>query len=171
MTKERKEKKKGSCLKTFLILLGIFLVIGAINSKTDKGSADNKVSQKTEDTSQANKSDDEGTTYNLGDVMDIDPKTLLADYEENEVRGDELYDGTVMRLTGTVKDIGKDLTERVYITFEAENPYSITSVQCFFTDDTQVKKVMELSEGDTVTVIGKCDGKFANVFIEDCIFE
>ena len=67
--------------------------------------------------------------------------------------------------------MAKTLQNEFYITFEAENPYSITSVQCFFTDDTQVKKVMELSEGDTVTVIGKCDGKFANVFIEDCIFE
>lgn len=169
MTKEEKGKKKGSCLKTTLTIFAVFIALGVLGSIFGESEENNNNGSNSKEISEDNK--DEETVYNMGDVMDIDPKSLLKDYEDNEVRGDELYDGKIMRLTGTVKSIGKDITEKVYITFEAENEYSITAVQCFFTDEEQIQKVTSLSEGDTVTVVGKCDGKFGNVFIKDCIFQ
>ena len=58
----------------------------------------------------------------------------------------------------------------VYITFAGEE-FAITSVQCYFSDEAQIEKVMELQEGDTITLVGVCDGKFGNVLIKDCVFE
>jgi len=103
--------------------------------------------------------------------MEIAPGDLLESYEANEVKGDALYIDKKMRLTGTVQDIGKDILENVYITFEGNEEYSITSVQCFFKNKEEIAKVVELSKGDTITVIGTCDGKFGNVTIKDCVLE
>lgn len=49
--------------------------------------------------------------------------------------------------------------------------FAITSVQCYFSDEAQIEKVMELQEGDAITLVGVCDGKFGNVLIKDCVFE
>ena len=102
--------------------------------------------------------------------MEVSPADLLSSYEANEVKGDALYEGKTMRLSGTVGSIGKDVMEEVYITFAGEE-FAITSVQCYFSDEAQIEKVMELQEGDTITLVGVCDGKFGNVLIKDCVFE
>lgn len=104
------------------------------------------------------------------EIMEVSPADLLSSYEANEVKGDALYEGKTMRLSGTVGSIGKDVMEEVYITFAGEE-FAITSVQCYFSDEAQIEKVMELQEGDAITLVGVCDGKFGNVLIKDCVFE
>ena len=105
------------------------------------------------------------------ELIEISPEELITSYEANEVKGDELYEGTEMRLTGKIGSIGKDILEEVYITFEREEQFAITSVQCYFSEETEIQKVMELGSGDEITVKGYCDGKFGNVLIKDCVIE
>lgn len=104
------------------------------------------------------------------EIMEISPAELLTTYEANEVKGDEIYEGKTMRLSGTVGTIGKDVMEDVHITFAGDD-FSITSVQCYFSDEAQIAKVMELQQGDSITLVGICDGKFGNVLLKDCVFE
>lgn len=103
--------------------------------------------------------------------MKINPEELITSYEANEVKGDKIYEGKMMELTGNIGDIGKDIAEDVYIAFEREGEFELTFVQCYFKDDAEIDKVMELSKGDTITLQGKCDGKFGNVLIKDCIIK
>lgn len=56
------------------------------------------------------------------------------------VKGDEIYSGKYFRLTGAIGDIGKDILENVYITFKRDEPFAITSVQCYFNDDAEIQK-------------------------------
>lgn len=49
MTKEGKEKKKGSCLKTILIVIGVIIVIGIIGSIAGGGDSDSAKESKPKD--------------------------------------------------------------------------------------------------------------------------
>lgn len=105
------------------------------------------------------------------EITDISPEELITSYEANEVKGDEIYSGKYFRLTGTIGDIGKDILENVYITFKRDEQFALTSVQCYFSDEAEIQKVMELNSGDNITLVGYCEGKFGNVQIKDSIIE
>lgn len=166
----RKKQKNGKGLLIGIIAVILFIAIGASlsNNESDDNTTSDTVETKTEpkETTAETKKEEKKV-----EVMKIDPETLITDYEANEVKGDEIYDGKMMELTGTIEDIGKDVLEEVYITFEREDEFEFTCVQCYFKDKDQIKKVMELSKGDKVTIQGKCTGKFGNVTIENCILK
>lgn len=145
-----------------------FFRIGRRGEKPASSSEENAPVAENSTTTEPNKTETEETAP--VEIMEISPADLLSSYEANEVKGDALYDGKTMRLSGTVGSIGKDVLEEVYITFAGEE-FAITSVQCYFSDEAQIEKVMELQEGDTITLVGVCDGKFGNVLIKDCVFE
>lgn len=172
-----KKKQKG---KGWLIaIIAIVVIIGIIGSTGDTEDTTTDIANKgTETASNTNKKEKatektakKTTEKSKEEVMKIDPETLITDYEANEVKGDEIYEGKTMELTGIVGDIGKDILEDVYITFEREEEFAFTAVQCYFKDEAQIKKVMELSKGDKITLQGKCDGKFGNVLIKNCVIK
>ncbi len=106
-----------------------------------------------------------------GYYQDVTPGELLDAYDANQVAADELYKDQNLRLTGVVLEIGKDSSDRAYIMFEGSDTYNITTVQCYISDSAQIEKLSSLAKGDTITVLGVCGGKFANVFLNDCIIE
>lgn len=154
-------------------IIGAIVILGLLGAAAGGGSDDSTESVVTETSAEAETTVSETTAQETTAIeyIEISPDELLTAYEENEVKGDEIYKDKMMRLTGIVGDIGKDILDEVYVTFETSNPYSITSVQCYFDDDSEIQKVMELKPGDTLTVSGRCDGKFANVFIKECHIE
>ncbi|MBM6828617.1 hypothetical protein H9X85_03085 [Anaerotignum lactatifermentans] len=152
-------KQKGK-LKWILIVIFVLIFLGALGSAMgDSGQTSTPAS-------------DSGTETKAEtvEILDVSPAELLDAYETNEVKADALYDGKTLRLSGTVESIGKDILDDIYITFAGEE-FSITSVQCYFSDDAQIQQVMELQEGDSVTVVGVCDGYFMNVCVNNCVFE
>ncbi len=113
--------------------------------------------------------DGSGTTESKKAALVVAPATLLADYKANEVAADEKYKNKWLRLEGPVDKIAKDITDTIYVTFKSGERFEILSVQCFF-DDKQKAKAAQISQGQTVAVIGKCNGKFGNVLIKSCEF-
>lgn len=101
----------------------------------------------------------------------ISAADLLSAYDANEVNADNLYKGELLLVTGIVKSIGKDLTDRVYITISEDgSEYNLYTVQCYFEDEDEINnKVATLEQGQTVNVLGTCDGKVLNVALKDCI--
>lgn len=168
----KKQKGKGLLIAiiAIVVIIGIFGSTGTEESTTGQKT---NVTDNKKDTNSSKKtvSKKETTEEPKEEIMKIDPEELITSYEANEVKGDKIYEGKMMELTGKIGDIGKDITENVYITFEREGEFEVTSVQCFFKDDAEIDKVMELSKGDTITLQGKCDGKFGNVLIKDCIIK
>lgn len=163
-------KQKGK-LKWILIVIFVLIFLGALGSAMGDSSQTSTPTPNTSGTETAPTSDSGTETKEEPmEIMDISPAELLDAYETNEVKADALYDGKTIRLSGAVEAIGKDLLDDVYITFAGEE-FSITSVQCYFSDDAQIQQVMELQEGDSVTVVGVCDGYFVNVSVKNCAFE
>ena len=130
-------------------------------------------SDKTNSTQQA--TNVEETAINNGtaqteEVIVITAEDLAKAFEDNEINANKLYKDKMVEVTGEVSDIGEALGS-TYITLEAGEEFALTQAQCFFKNEEQINKIAELSKGDTVTVIGKCDGKSMNVGVNDCSFK
>jgi hypothetical protein len=108
-----------------------------------------------------------GVADNGDDVaIEITAKDLFAAYNENEVAADNQYKRKTLKITGTVANIGTDILDKAYITLETGE--LLYSVQCYFANSEEEAKVANLSKGDTVTLIGTCDGKSLNVTMKKC---
>lgn len=103
------------------------------------------------------------------EIPKVTAKQLYTDYEANEVAADSKYKGKFFDISGTVKEIGKDILDKPYVTFEAGTQYSILSVQAMF-DKSQQERLAQLTKGQQLTVRCEVGGKTLNISAEDCIF-
>ncbi len=71
-------------------------------------------------------------------------------------------------MSGTIENIGKDILGTMYVSLKTDNV--IFSVQCMF-DDEHTSEVANASQGQQVTIKGRCDGKFGNIVLRDCSFQ
>lgn len=98
----------------------------------------------------------------------VDAKTLFREYKDNEVSADLKYKNKYVVVTGTVRDVGKDVLDSIYVAIEAESwPFT---VQCFF-PDRAASSVAAIRKGQSVSIIGRVDGKFGNVMLKDCALQ
>lgn len=88
---------------------------------------------------------------------------LMAEYMSNEVRADENFKEKTFWVTGTIKDIGKDVLDKPYITLNSGD--LIRSVQCYINDK---QALSSLEKGAQVTIKGTCKGLMVNVLMKDC---
>lgn len=99
----------------------------------------------------------------------VDARTLLADYEANEVGADIKYKGKVLEITGKVGDIKKDLFDSVYVTVGTGKQWEIREVQAYF-GDADIGRAASLTKGQAITIRGRCDGLMMNVQVKDATF-
>lgn len=102
--------------------------------------------------------------------VQVELKTLLKDYQDNEVKGDSLYKGKTFSFSGKINDIGVSLGSpylKIGLTGEKlEHP----AVQCMF-DKSSNDKIAAMSKGSAVKVKGKVSGfMMLNVVVRDCDF-
>jgi len=90
---------------------------------------------------------------------------MLADYEANGVAADALYKNKIVEVSGTIKDISKDILDTPYIALESGD--MIFSVQCMF-DKSDQSELASLSKNTKITLRGKVSGKLGNVLVKDC---
>ena len=137
-------KKQGGKAKWVIAVIVVLLIFSALaggGEKPASSSEENAPVAENSTTTEPNKTETEETAP--VEIMEISPADLLSSYEANEVKGDALYDGKTMRLSGTVGSIGKDVLEEVYITFAGEE-FAITSVQCYFSDEAQILSLIHI---------------------------
>jgi hypothetical protein len=104
------------------------------------------------------------------DAITVGFAELYSAYESNEIKADSTYKDKTIRLTGKVGDIGKDILNKPYIKFNADD-YGLTGIQAFFKIVEQTK-IGELDKGQTVTIVGICKGKqITFIILEDAFFE
>ncbi|MBJ7391862.1 MAG: hypothetical protein JHC85_09860 [Chthoniobacterales bacterium] len=101
-------------------------------------------------------------------LVTISAVQLYGQYETNEVEADNRYKGKVVTVTGEIENIGKDLTDEAYVSLGTGN--ILFSVQCFF-GESEEHSFTSLRKGQQLTIKGRCDGKFGNVFLQDCSFQ
>jgi len=102
-------------------------------------------------------------------LVDVDfeltAEELYTAYRENEVAADEMYKGKKLAITGTITDIGKDVTDRPYVVFKI---YFLESVTCYFSKENN-SVIAKMNKTDGATIVGVCGGLFLkNVVIKDC---
>lgn len=100
-----------------------------------------------------------------GQVISVTATKLHADYDANAVAADERYKDKVLEVTGKVTGIGKDIMDTPYVTLDSGNQFM--SVQCMFADEHK-SELSGLSKGQTVTIVGKCDGQLMGVLLRGC---
>lgn len=103
--------------------------------------------------------------------IEVTAETLLYDYKANEVNADLLYEGKLLAVTGTIINIGKDtLSDSPCVSLDGGEKYSLNQVQCFFSKKSgDLEQLAALSDGDTITIYGKCTGSFiSNVQLSKC---
>ncbi len=98
--------------------------------------------------------------------LTIKAEQLFAKYVANEVAADREYKGKILQVVGYVKSISKSIVDdQIYVSLSTDEMFG--GIQCFFSKDKE-NVIAQLTKGQYVTVIGKCDGKFANVMIKQC---
>ena len=146
----------------WLILVVIVGIIGAAaglngNNQGTDGSDSSASGAQTEESGSAEEA-----------AVEVSAVDLINAYDENAVSADSQYKDKTLKITGTVSSIGVDVADRAYIMLKDENdPYAILGVQCYFEED-QKDSLTSLKEGDTVTVIGTCEGQVVSVSVKNC---
>jgi len=78
---------------------------------------------------------------------------LLAEFEANEVAADAKYGDKIVRLTGVVDTIDKDVFGTPHVRLTTGSFFG-SGVDCYFRDDAE-PDLAQLSKGQTATVEGK----------------
>lgn len=100
-------------------------------------------------------------------VLKVPLRTLLAEYKDNELRGDAKFKGKIVQVSGTAGDVKKDLLGSAFVIVGTGAALEIPQVQCFF-DEKNEKRIAALSKGDPITVRGRVEGLMMNVLMKDC---
>jgi hypothetical protein len=111
---------------------------------------------------------EKGSATPTASPVSVSASALFNAYESNEIAADETYKGKIILVTGTIDSVGKDITDSMYVSLKTSN--SIFGIQCFF-DDANKGALSRLNKGQTVTIRGRCDGKFGNILLKDCIIQ
>jgi len=101
--------------------------------------------------------------------MTVTIGSLLAEYDDNEVRADTIYKGRVVRFSGFAASIGADIMKEPYV-IVSETKGGVRTVQCVAAASA-VGRVSLLQRGDAVNVTGKISGRLGNLIIRECVFE
>jgi hypothetical protein len=103
----------------------------------------------------------------MSDAKQVELRTLLSEYRDNEVRADNAFKGKLIQTTGVVVDVKRDVLNQVFVVVGTSRQFDVRLLQCFFDED-HAKKTASLTQGARVTVRGRVDGLVMNVLVKDC---
>jgi hypothetical protein len=99
---------------------------------------------------------------------------LVDEYKKNQIGADGKYKDKFIQVTGRVAGIGKLPLAGYYIDLGSSQEGDLFGVKCFLdkNDAATEAKAGTLKEGDTITLIGRCEGKAAGqaLYVRYCIF-
>lgn len=152
------ENKKKSVLKKWWFWLIIVILIGIIGGVSSNQENNEKTS--------AIQTSSNSKIEQHEEVLEVDYTTLYQDYEDNPINADKQYKGKILKLTGEVSTIDREIDQRTYVTFDVG---FLKNIRITFKRD-QENKVAELSKGQTITIKGKCTGTLLSttVALDNC---
>ena len=104
-----------------------------------------------------------------GPPIDVTAAELHAAYAENEVSADEKYRGKILRVTGILDAIKKDITDAPYVVLRSENRFE--GVHASFAGDA-LSTLTALKPGKPITL--RCIGDnviIGNPKLKGCVIE
>ncbi len=142
-----------------LTTIGVLFVIGLIGSSLDK-SPDTKTAPDSTSSVQTE------TKKELESIK-ITSSAMVKEYIANEVSADTKYKGKLVEISGTIKDIGKDIVDTPYIIIESNPSDYFTQIQCMFSKS-DIETVGSLQKNTAVVAQGEVSGKLGNILIREC---
>lgn len=97
------------------------------------------------------------TPTNEPGVVYVTAEKLCDDYNTNQIAADFMYKGRILEVSSTVDGVGRDILTGGEA-FLRMNCGLITDVWCYF-DEEYESQLVQVYEGDSVSVRGKCAGK------------
>ena len=91
-------------------------------------------------------------------TININSRTLFLEYDNNVARAESQYKGKTLKITGVIKEIGKNSSNSYFI--DLLNDF----VRVYF-KNSEKNKIGNLSKGEEITIVGKCEG-FSDGFIQ-----
>jgi len=98
-------------------------------------------------------------------VIEISAAQLYEEYEANAIAADQKYKDKMLKVTGVVSSIDKDVLGSPYVVLTGGGEYEVWGVQCTFSSAYE-PQLAKLTKGQVVTVTGKCKGYLINVLLE-----
>jgi len=98
----------------------------------------------------------------IGNVIEVDVVTLYNTFMENIFKGESLYKGKRLRISGTITSI-----ERDYIVLRGARMYPANVEARFYFRPSEVSKIVSLDNKKhlSVVVLGACEGLIDNNII------
>lgn len=102
------------------------------------------------------------------ELLEVDYKILWQDYQDNAIGADAKYKGKLLKLTGEIEDINREIAGNPYVTFQAGD-YSFYNVRLTF-KKSEEEKISTLAKGQQITIKGECAGLLltSTVSLNDC---
>lgn len=148
------------------ILVGLIVITNVMDDKkapTDDMKADFASSTESKPNEPALTQDQKDSIeYFERESYTSDAAAIVQEYENNEVKADEMWKGKTLIIQGRVDNIGKDMMDDMYLTLEGDG--MLRSVQVYIDDKNELTR---LNKGDFITVKGTCDGLMMNVLIKN----
>lgn len=154
--------KKKWYLRWWMIVLYVFIGLGILGSFVDDGETTQTI-KSTQPTAVS-----EPKAEPVEEAIKVSAIDLFLEYENNEVKADELYKGKTLEVSGIIGDIGKDILDQMYITLETGD--LVQKAQAYI-KSSEKSKVMDLTVGQEITIRCKGGGKLMFVILKDCVIE
>jgi hypothetical protein len=115
----------------------------------------------------------EDRTKMASEAITVSAVDLYDAYEANALRADNTYKDKFVRVTGRVNSIDQDLlTGRPYVKLRSHPTNQFGNFVYVYFKETETSKIADLDIGQTITIIGSCEGKgILSVNIRDSFFE
>jgi len=89
-------------------------------------------------------------------TIKVEARKLYEDYKANQLKADGLYLGKTLQVSGRVVKINKTImTDEYYL--EIAGSSSLGTVDVYF-NSSELDKIADLNSGQTITVVGECEG-------------
>ena len=99
------------------------------------------------------------------DIIEIEAKVLDDEYIANQLRADGMYKGKTLQITGRIDSDGvSQFLNEYYLQITGTSGYA--DVWVYFRPD-EINKLANVTKGQAVTIVGKCEGYSGVVCIRD----
>ncbi len=156
-----KEQRNFFQKHVILTIILVVIVLGIVFGGSGDKSTSNTVTTSTS-TVQGEQQEEKKTE----ELLEVDYKVLWQDYQDNAIGADAKYKDKMLKLTGEVEDINREIAGNPYVTFKVG---TLQNVRLTF-KKSEEEKISQLSKGQIITVKGKCSGLLitSTVSLNDC---
>ena len=119
-------------------------------------------------TSPSSASSSPAPSYSAKDATTVTAPALFAAYKKHKAASDRLYEGKLLEVTGIIDEVGTDpIFKAPEVMLSSGATTQAPGVDCIF-NTRYAAQVAKLKKGETLAVLGTCDGYAVNVLLLHC---